>query len=434
MAGLPAALQASLCSQTAEGKVSNFPISSPNAVVFTCTTEATVRTSAESSSPVATVMLSLSFHRTRIVSALQLDSAAQGLLSRSVWCRPRSNVWWESVSSGLFGEEWWKENLRMKKTTFQVLCSELRPYITRQTTHLRQSIEVEQRVAVTLWRLATNIEYRTLSVLFGLGRSTVCTIVNETCQTIAQHLLPKYVHFPQGRQLEEIVEGFERLWGFPQAVGAIDGSHIPILRPRESAADYYNRKGFYSVIMQAVVDYRGRFMDVNIGWPGKCHDARVFVNSSFYLKGNSGSLLPQATRRLSGVDVPLVLLGDPAYPLLPWLMMPFPDNGNTTRPQKTFNYRQSRARMVVENAFGRLKGRWRCLLKRMDNNLSNVSNVVAACVVLHNFCDMQGDGYLAEWGLQEGSTFSTAAASTQSSNSTDARRIRNAIMAHVNST
>jgi hypothetical protein len=37
----------------------------------------------------------------------------------------------------------------------------------------------------------------------------------------------------------------------------------------------------------------------------------------------------------------------------------------------------------------------------MDNNLSNVSYVVAACVVLHNFCEMQGDGYLAEWGLQE---------------------------------
>lgn len=138
---------------------------------------------------------------------------------------------------------------------------------------------------------------------------------------------------------------------FPKLLGAIEGSHIPILRPRESAADYYNRKGFYSVTMQAVVEYRGRFMVVNIGWPGKCHDARVFVNSSVYLKGNSGSLLPQVTTRLSGVDVPLVLLGDPAYPLLPWLMKPFPDNGNTTRPQKTFNYRQSRARMVIENAF-----------------------------------------------------------------------------------
>ena len=53
--------------------------------------------------------------------------------------------------------------------------------------------------------------------------------------------------------------------------------------------------------------------------------------------------------------------------------------------------------MVVENAFGRLKGRWRCLLKRLDFNLENVPHVVAACVVLHNTCEMYGDMCLAEW-------------------------------------
>ena len=58
-------------------------------------------------------------------------------------------------------------------------------------------------------------------------------------------------------------------------MGAIDGSHVPIIRPQESASDYYNRKGFYSIIMQGVVDFRGRFMDVYIGWPGKVHDASV---------------------------------------------------------------------------------------------------------------------------------------------------------------
>ena len=71
---------------------------------------------------------------------------------------------------------------------------------------------------------------------------------------------------PNGDLLKEIVN---TCWGFPQAVGAIDGSHVPIIRPQESACDYYNRKGFYSIIMQGVVDFRGRFMDVYIGWPGK---------------------------------------------------------------------------------------------------------------------------------------------------------------------
>ena len=128
-------------------------------------------------------------------------------------------------------------------------------------------------MAVTLWKLATNVEYRTLSELFGLGRSTVGEIVIETCDAIATHLLPQYVFIPQGDKLREIVEGFETYWGFPQAVGAIDGSHIPIIRPDESASDYYNREGYYSVIMQAMVDFRGLFMDVYIGWPGKVHDA-----------------------------------------------------------------------------------------------------------------------------------------------------------------
>ena len=98
-----------------------------------------------------------------------------------------------------------------------------------------------------------------------------------------------YVYIPQGRKLKEIIEGFETYWGFPQAAGAIDGSHIPILRPDESASDYYNRKGYYSVIMQAMVDFRGY---VYIGWPGKVHDARVFANSSLYQRGMNGTLLP----------------------------------------------------------------------------------------------------------------------------------------------
>ena len=156
---------------------------------------------------------------------------------------------------------------------------------------------------MTVWRLATNVDYRTLSELFGLGKSTVGETVIETCNAIATHLLSQYVYIPQGRKLKEIIEGFETYWGFPQAAGAIDGSHIPILRPDESASDYYNRKGYYSVIMQAMVDFRGLFMDVYIGWPGKVHDARVFANSSLYQRGMNGTLLPDWKKTICGVDV-----------------------------------------------------------------------------------------------------------------------------------
>lgn len=53
----------------------------------------------------------------------------------------------------------------------------------------------------------------------------------------------------------------------------------------------------------------------------------------------------------------MFLIGDAGYPLLPWLLKPFPHNTNLSSRQKTFNYRLSRARIVSENAFGRLKAR-----------------------------------------------------------------------------
>ena len=52
-----------------------------------------------------------------------------------------------------------------------------------------------------------------------------------------------------------------------------------------------------------VHDFRGLFMDVYIGWPGKVHDARVFVNSSLYNKGMSSILFPDWKRNICGVQV-----------------------------------------------------------------------------------------------------------------------------------
>ena len=144
------------------------------------------------------------------------------------------------------------------------------------------------------------------------------------------------------------------------------------------------------------MDHKGRFIDIYVGWPGRVHDARVFANSSLFKRGQSKTLLPNWVKSISGKNIPLVFLGDPAYPLLDWLMKAFPDSGNLTANQKQFNYCLSRARVVVEHAYGRLKGRWRCLMKRLDVSVCDVPELVAACCVLHNVCEVHGDRF-NEW-------------------------------------
>jgi hypothetical protein len=135
--------------------------------------------------------------------------------------------------------------------------------------------------------------------------------------------------------------------------GAIDGTHIPIRAPMESHVEYVNRKGYHSILMQAVVDSRYLYRDVVIGWQGSVHDAMVFSNSEIFKKGNENKLFPpDLNEEINGEDVPPLILADPAYPLLPWIMKGYPRNNNAPSSQRVFNYRLSRARMTVENTFG----------------------------------------------------------------------------------
>ena len=306
---------------------------------------------------------------------------------RMLWSRSRSRHWWEHVVNSTFTSQDWLENFRLSQSTFLYLCNKLKSAIKQDDTTMRTAVPTDKRIALTLWFLASGADYRTIGLLFGVSKSTVCLVIKDVCSAIVQILLPEYIRFPTGDALRRVVTGFKQDYGFPQCAGAIDGTHIPIVSPNECPADYYNRKGWHSIILQGTVDNNGCFVDIYVGWPGRVHDARVFANSSLYQKGQNKTLLPDWKEKLNNIDVPLVMLGDPAYPLLQWLMKGFPDNGRLSHQQKHFNYRLSKARVVVEHSYGRLKGRWRCLLKRLDVSTSAVPELVAACCVLHNICE-----------------------------------------------
>ena len=94
---------------------------------------------------------------------------------------------------------------------------------------MRKAIPVEQRVALTLWYLATNANYHTIGHLFGVSKE--CMVTKEVCATIVKVMLPKYIRVSAGDELKKVVEGFKEGLGFPQCAGIVDGTHIPIVSP-----------------------------------------------------------------------------------------------------------------------------------------------------------------------------------------------------------
>lgn len=88
-----------------------------------------------------------------------------------------------------------------------------------------------------------------------------------------------------------------------------------------------------------------------------------------------------------------LLIGDSAYPALAWLVSPYPHSRNLSQDQVKFNKNLSKSRAIVERAFGKLKCRWRCLLKPLEENTPKVPHTILTSCTLHNICALRGDEY-----------------------------------------
>ena len=226
---------------------------------------------------------------------------------------------------------------------------------------------------------------------FGVGKSTLSSVIKDVCRAINRRVGPNYLKLPTtNEEMSNLIEAFHKKFGLPQVFGCVDGTHIPIRQPTENPQDYFCYKMKYSLNCQAVCDHKGRFLNVEIKWPGSVHDARVFSNSDINCMFQK-KLIPMMLKELlPGEDeVPPVILADPAYPLLPNVMK---EHACCTKNEEViFNEMLRSARNQIECAFGRLKARWRILTRPMDIKLDDLPTVIYACFVLHNYCEIKSN-------------------------------------------
>jgi hypothetical protein len=184
--------------------------------------------------------------------------------------------------------------------------------------------------------------------------------------------------------------------GIPNMPLKVDGSdiRIPFSDHTEGHMDWMCRKKYYAMVLQGVCDYRSHFRNVQAGWPGSVHDARVFRNSTVGQAILAGTVFGGLTHSLpDGTKLDMAVGADAAYPKCKSIIKPHTDGGTLTNPQMWFDYCQSVQRQPIERAYGRTKGRWRCLLLRTYNKLEQIPSIIIACCVLHNICEMSNEDF-----------------------------------------
>lgn len=155
-----------------------------------------------------------------------------------------------------------------------------------------------------------------------------------------------------------------------------------------SGTEFYNYKPFFSIIPFALVDADYCFRYVNVGCQGKLSNGGNFKNTKLYKKLEEKSLKiphPSILQILYAVKVPYVILADKAFALNEYTMKPFQGESARGSQERIFNYRLSRARRVVENAFGILSSVFRVLRKPMLLEPKTATKIILATIHLHNY-------------------------------------------------
>ena len=284
--------------------------------------------------------------------------------------------------------------VRMEPSMFHELLVRLTLRLTKGDTNWLKALEPGLNLAVMLHYFATGSSYRELAYAFRVPHNTISTFLTDVCHAIVNEYGDEVVKVPDDEEeWRVVIDKFNTRWNFPNTIGAIDGKHIALKAPPNSGTVYHNYKGFFSIILLALVDADYKFLWVDVGANGSTSDCAVFNQSELKPELENGTLgLPPPTA-LVGDDtlIPHFVIGDDAFPLRPWMMKPY-SSRNLTNDERVFNYRLSRARRVVENAFGILANRFRCLLTTMHQTPDNAKHLVLAMVCLHNLMRIRYPG------------------------------------------
>ncbi|XP_062592632.1 putative nuclease HARBI1 [Saccostrea cucullata] len=228
------------------------------------------------------------------------------------------------------------DRFRLQRHFILRLCAELNANLAHATSR-SHALPTSLQIMVAL-RFYASGNFQTVT---GDLHGIVSRVIKAVSSALV-HVCSDYIKFPlDDRSINNTILGFSRITNFPNVIGAIDGTHVPIKAPKNDEHLFVNRKNFHSINVMAVCDSSTKFTNIVVRCPGSSHDAFVWTNSSLSDLFENGGI-----RRGW-------LLGDSAYPLKKYLMTPVLNPSN--HRELAYNDAHAKTRNPIERSFGVLK-------------------------------------------------------------------------------
>lgn len=215
----------------------------------------------------------------------------------------------------------------------------------------------------------------------GVERSTVSKIFASVLDKIVAKS-SQWIKFPSSiEDMDQAKTDWASKFRIPTAIGAVDCTHVHIMKPSVFGDEYVNRKGKTTINVQMTCDANEKITSVDAQWPGSVHDSRIWRMSGVL----------DVVRRHDG-DVSL--LGDSGYSITPWLLTPFDEPRNAH--ERKYNVTHAQERVIIERVFGQLKRRFPILSSQVRIRFENIPKLVISCAVLHNIAKHLNDAWELE--------------------------------------
>lgn len=200
----------------------------------------------------------------------------------------------------------------------------------------------------------------------GITRCTAQRSIHKVSRAICRKKR-LFIAFPA--DLNKVRNQFYDIGQFPNIVGVVDCTDVPIFSPGGEDSVYKNERGSFALKVQVICDAKEIITNVVARWPGSSSKVQIFQKS--VIRG-----------RFERASIDGYLLGSAAYNNEPYILTPF--SIATTPSEIKYSQAHCQTYACIERCFRTLKGRFRALAVPLKTRLDNTMTIVVAVACLHN--------------------------------------------------